>query len=417
MKYFLGYLRLQLKRTFKSYLSIFIVTVVLLSGLILTAGMIMNVNDSGDNRQKVKIGLIGNVNEGYLGIGFYALKNIDESRFAIDFIEIKNENQAEKLLDSGEISAYIVIPDGFLDSIVNGENMQLKYVMNKSSASFASSLMGEVVRAVSALVTESQNAIFGMSDYAHDNGKTAGLGKKLDDMNIDYIEIVLRRSDMAETDFAASNGSELSLAAYYICAMLTLFFMIWGITCSPLFARDVIPLNKLLVSNGARPFALVLCEWLSFLIISMFTAVLIALFACFMLAESDFGVPELEYMTSADLTLFSVKLLPCIAMLTAMQFLLYEAASGIISGVLIQFVAAAGLGYITGCFYPSWFFPVSVQRISEMLPSGVAFRYIRLTFTGRPAVGTAIMCLIYAALFYILSLILRKYKIAAGRLK
>ena len=127
MKKFGIYMRLQLKRMGKVFPAVFLVTVLLSVGIGLLVWMQLSAGRQDDNRQKIVLGIVGDTRDSYLGFGIYALEHLDSSRFTISFSELTEEEAAIQL-ESGKISGYIRIPDGFLDSIVSGRNMPVTFV-------------------------------------------------------------------------------------------------------------------------------------------------------------------------------------------------------------------------------------------------------------------------------------------------
>ena len=62
-------------------------------------------------------------------------------------------------------------------------------------------------------------------------------------------------------------------------------------------------------------------------------------------------------MGAAPFWAFVGSLIPVTIMFAAGQFFLFEAADGIVNGILMQLLCGIGMGYLSGYFYPSSFFP------------------------------------------------------------
>ena len=102
---------------------------------------------------------------------------------------------------------------------------------------------------------------------------------------------------------------------------------------------------------------------------------------------------------------------PAAAMISSMQLFLYECVEGTVSGVLLQFVAAISISYISGYFYPSGFFPATVQKIALALPGGAAFSYAKRAFAGEVTSGYLLPVLGYTVLFTVLCAVVRKIRL------
>lgn len=107
-------------------------------------------------------------------------------------------------------------------------------------------------------------------------------------------------------------------------------------------------------------------------------------------------------------------MLPVVMVFAAMQLCIYEWVSGPVTGVLIQFLAATVLGYLSGCFYPITFFPAEIQVLAPYLPTGAAMGYSGKLITGQ-AFGRELAVLgIYGAGGFLLAVLRRKYRLVKG---
>ena len=100
--------------------AVFLVTLVLAASVAVIAKGVLSDKLSEDERKKVEVGICGDLSDSYLGIGVLAVQQLDSSRFAINFHTLEEAEAREMLLD-GKLTAYLVIPDGFVDSVVSGE--------------------------------------------------------------------------------------------------------------------------------------------------------------------------------------------------------------------------------------------------------------------------------------------------------
>ena len=106
------------------------------------------------------------------------------------------------------------------------------------------------------------------------------------------------------------------------------------------------------------------------------------------------------------LNLIPGALLPALA-ISAMQFFIYEAADGFVGSMLIQFAIALGTGYISGCLYPSYFFPRVIQKMASVLPAWAARVHMNEWVSTGPSARTSVTLVLYFVLFMILSVVAR----------
>ena len=95
-------------------------------------------------------------------------------------------------------------------------------------------------------------------------------------------------------------------------------------------------------------------------------------------------------------------------MLCSLQYLLYELSNSTVSAILLQFLNAAVQGYLSGCFYPSSFFPEGLRRLGALLPAGVGMRYLSSLLLARPDGPAVAGVIVYFLLFLLLSLLVRR---------
>lgn len=404
------YLKLQLKRGAKLYPAIISITLLLLCSIIFCGIIILNNNSSNLEHQKIQIGLVGDLTNTYLDIGVQALQNMDASRLTIDFITM-DEETAISQLERGVISGYVRIPDDFVDAITSMKNVPVTYVTSNSPTEFGSMMVIEVGEIVSGLVTESQRSIFGMQILAREHGRTQGIGGKTTEFALQYVEFILNRSDVFESEIAGI-ADRLSLGGYYICGGIMFFLLLWGISCHSLLVKKDTSLEKLLYSKGTGVTTQIGCELSAYCIVTFITFFIFAAIAGIGLHNFPVGIAELDYAFFSDYLFYVVGMIPVFFMVCTMQMFFYELFSGSISAILFQFVFAVGTGYIAGCFYPSYFFPVSVQTFAAYLPTGVGFAYLRQCMSSTLSLDTVIFVLLYGVLFFLLAVLTRKYKMA-----
>jgi len=406
------YLGLQLKRVVKVFPVIILTTMILTLGLGLFVNIIVQLNGQEQSKQKVSVGVVGDADDSYLGIGIYALQHMDNSRFQVSFSEMERE-EAEKSLETGEISAFVVIPEGFVDSVVRGENMQVTYVTATGSRSINSVLMDEIVESVSELITKSQSGIFGMQTALIEEKETDRFWELTDDLNIYYIQHILNRSDFFEVELLGYSN-QLSFFGYYVCSMIMLFLLLWGMNGSYLFIKKDLSLARVLASKRVPAFLQVADEYLAYLVLIILSLLCVGGTVLIGTELEYIKIPEWEGVMMYEKWTFLLQLLPVAAMIAALQLLLYEFVSGVISGVLLQFLTAICLGYLSGCFYPISFFPERIQQAARLLPTGIGNRYIGLRFMGQSAGIELVALLLYAIVFLLGAMLVREIKIRKG---
>ncbi len=389
--------------------AVFLVTLVLAASVAVIAKGVLSDKLSEDERKKVEVGICGDLSDSYLGIGVLAVQQLDSSRFAINFHTLEEAEAREMLLD-GKLTAYLVIPDGFVDSVVSGENFSVRYYTANSQMGMGTMLMNELTNIISELVTKSQSAIYGMQNLCNAYGRHDIYWDVTNELNLEYIDIILSRQLLFEVE-TLGVSNDLSLQGYYICGFAILFFMIFGINGCPIFVRKDMSLARLMSAGGVGSLYQVLVEFVTYLIMVMVCMLSVFLVLAGVCQFAEFSVPEWRNVDFATVFGFGVSLVPVMIMLTAMAQLGHELSGNIVSGMLIQFLVTLSMGYVCGCFYPASFFPEGIQVAGRLLPPGVAMKYASGCMIEEVSALAVLGVLFYTVLFVVLTWRLRQRKL------
>jgi hypothetical protein len=309
------------------------------------------------------------------------------------------EQEAKAALERGEIAGYLFIPSDFVQGILERRSVPLRYVVKGGPSDMGTLLMLESCDVVGELTEESQRGIYGMQHFARNEmGQQSGaeLWSKVDSLVIRYADSIMNRSGMVKLiPTAGPDGA--SPVEYSVCAVLTLLALLWGVSCYGILRRRDLSLEKMLSVSRGGAFWYPLAEYLAYF---LFTA-LFFLALCVALPWLLPGV------SLNGLSLFFA-FLPGLLALTAMEFFLYQLFSDGVGTLLGQFVAIVFLGFLSGCFYPIWFFPVSVQELSLWLPTGGAMSVLRQAFAASVELSSVLLCLLWCALFLAAALLRRR---------
>lgn len=404
------YFWLQLKRAFKSYPSILLVTVLTVMSIGLAGFAVIRENINGDDKKAVVIGVVGDTENSILQIGLSALKSFDSSRFFMDFQEM-TENEAQAKLHSGDIHGYVLIPDDYIQNIWRGKNKPATFVTLSNPDNFGTILTTEVTKIVSDILTSTQVSVYSMQEIVHNFSPGFKTAKLTDNLNFRYLDFVLHRQNTYNIEILGI-ADRISMGAYYICGMLLFFLLLWGISCNKFLGAENLTLCRTLKIRGIKPWYQVFAEYKAYFLLTLVMLIIFAsLFGIFVKYVST-GIPELENTGILSSVSFVLKALPVVIMITVMHKALYEMVSGTVSIILLLFIVAVGMGYISGCFYPNNFFPPQVRNIAEILPSGVGFSYLRKLMSSSLQMWDFMPITIYTFAFAALTVGVRKYRIA-----
>ncbi len=400
-----NYLFAQARRALRVLPQMLILSLLLLAVGMLLGQMLTQRVQQDEAKKKTQVGVVADRSLSFVSQIFDGLENFDASRFALDFLFME-EDEALQRLRAKEISAYIVVPDDFVDSVYAGQVDPVRYVTLSGASGTTAQLLTEVGHAVSRIFLETESALVGAANYVAEYLPEAD-GYAADMALADrYTGLTLSRDKLYRMEILGYAAS-LSTEAYYFCGIGTLFLMLWAISCSPLFSRRSRELCRVLTARGLDTWKQILCEFLPFLILMLvgLGCILAASGVFFRLYGAE--PPSLDALRSPRTW---PVLVSQVLMLCAMEFFLYEVESAPVEGILLQFLCAVAQGYICGCVYPYSFFPKGVRLLGSLLPAGIAVRSFTGILSGEG--GTWIFAALYALLFLALSWLLRRRRLS-----
>lgn len=406
IKMLCAYFTAQCKRIIKIFPSVLITTVILVCGLALLAAALLQIETAQEKKQKVEIGLVGSTEGSYLGFGIQALQSLDSSRFAIDFLEMGSEREAKDALEKGEVSAYVLIPDGFVDALVRGENIPITYVTSAGAAGIGSMVMNELVQVISDLITESENGIYGTQRFLREQGREDIYWGASDRLYLRFLDFILGREQVYELELTGVSGG-LTVIEYYTCSIMILFLMFWGIAASPFLVQREHYISKLLRAKGLSTGWQILAEYGAYTLLLSGIFLVVTALAGILASRAE--------MITLSLPQWYIYMLPVVLLFAVMQLLIFEWIPNPVTGTLIQFLGALGLGYLSGCFYPITFFPDGIQMLAPFLPTGAAMEYSGKMMLGRAALGELAVMALYGAAFFLAAVLHRKHRLKGAK--
>ncbi len=391
------YLKVQLKRIGKALPGICLLTVFLTVGLLVLMKAMFLIEESKTENQPVKVGIVGDIDDTYLGIGIEVIKNMEGIRNLAD-IRTMTEEEAKRAFASGEISAYLLVPDEFIDSIIYGENKQLTYVTGETARDIGGLLINELVGSISQMVTMTQTSVQAMQSYMLEHDKRDELWEATEGINIAYIEVVLNRMEVFELQELGISNS-ITFAGHLFTGILLLLMLLWGINSVSLLVRGENSLMKILHTRGLDGRKQVLSELGAYCVLQCVS--LLCVFICVIIIKAAFGlsIREWDVLETGEKLLFMVKLVPVVVLTATMQAFLYELVTNVVTGVLLQFVVSISMAYVSGCIYPLSFFPEVMQVLGGYSPIGVALRYLQKSLTFRNGLGELCIMIVYILIF------------------
>lgn len=382
------YVYLQLKRALRLLPFVLLITALLFTALAVAFTQVIGLRNEGDAVKRLQIGFTGDIDQKYLSMGIAALQTFDDSRFALE-LEVLEEEDARRALEKRELAAYFVFPEGFTEAALYGDFKTIRLVTRAGAGGLELMFKDELTKTVTDLLVASQKGVYG-TEFALDANGYADISLEyLNKMNYSYIEFIFNRSEIYQTEVLGIADS-LSLPEYFFCSFAVFGLLLTGLPYATVFIKKDWGLSRILAAKGLSAGKQVICEYTAYGVSLLLTAGLLLL---------ALGSDTLFWHT-----------LPVVAMTAAFTLLLFEISGNLISGLLLQFFASLCLCYASGCFYPIYTFPKTLQLIAPFLPTGMARSCLAAGITGG---GAGVLgCLLYGVGFLALTVAVRRRKIA-----
>lgn len=378
------------------------VALLLFAGLGLTAYFLLS-GPLRERETRYRIGVVGDMDDPYMSLGFQAIRTFDRSRDMAELIPMTEEEAAREFA-SGNILAYVMIPGDFADSVVHGRNdIPVRYVFWTGNKGIEGYLMDELAVVVSDIVGSSQAAVFSVQQITA--AYSAGSREDLTgEYNMDLIRYLVTRTHLARLEeLGVSKG--LLVRQYYFCTTLLLFCFMFGIGGSSFFFRRNTDMSRWMMTKGIGPFAQVMCEYCAYLImmtVCLFTAlgVLSALTDGLSFLHKDIWMAGLF-----------LSLIPAVMMIGALHFAICELVRNPAANIILQFTGTLAMGYISGFIYPADSFPESISGIGQILPTGAALDHLSNSVFGTANGRPLLLLIFYTAIFISVSVLARNLEI------
>ena len=407
------YLFLQLKRQVRILPLVLAVTFVLFCGVSAVLTRLIDTFNNSDEQKVFRLAIAGDTEGSYIELGLAALQTVDDTRFTMEIV-LMEESEAEEQLREGKLTAYAVLPEDFIENALAGKLDKIRFVTTSGDRGVTTMLKNEFTHVITDTVVYSQKGAYGLLDAFEElDAYHEDKWELFDRLSIEYVDLVLHRNDVADIEITGVSDG-LSLPRYYLCAMAVLLLMLMGIPFASVCIRKDSAMESLLVSRGFSPKGQLACEYIAHFTLLCAAALFMTLCIRFMpgiaslIGEAD----EIAHLSAP----FVLRLVMSVVLLSAVNIFIFELAGDLVSGILLHFFATASLCYAGGCFYPISSFPVVIQRMSELLPTGILRGFMAGIFNDDLSVGASVLKIaVWTAVLLGTAYAVRRYKLARSR--
>ena len=392
-----SYFKIQFKRFIKISPVIFAVSLIFFFAVALLFWGFKSEFESDESRAEFTVGVTGDIDNKYFQIGIKAFNTMDSSSVSLELVEV-DEEKAPQMLKDGKLSAYLVIPEGFVKSATKGKILPVSFVTIDSNTGLVGIVRDEITEIIGDMVKSGQKGVFATQNVLEDNGYEDVAQELKIETNIAFIALALARNDLfKEVELGVSSGLNSYVA--FACGILVLFILLSGTVYAVVLIRRDNSMSRLLISRGRGCTKQIFSEFFA-LTLSFYPVIAVIV---------SVGLYFVGNALGTDVKMFTVflALLPAVALICAFNMLLFEISDKIVTGMLIQFFSALFLSYMSGCLLPISSLPSILQRVAMWLPTGCVRVWIEGAVAQNVSLEGLLRILAYSLILLILASMVR----------
>lgn len=353
------------------------------------------------------------------------VSNMESLSSMVTIKQTTSEEEARAMLDSGEVKAAVIIPEGMIHTIMSGTNDLPARILYPGEPSIETVIFRQIVDSLSQMVASSQTGVYALYEIYDDFGATEKQQDKANSqLNDLYINTVLKRdtlfsvqtvnvndnvgsNSITNADNTTSSNSTIHstdlVLVGYLCSGLALLFLLSGINLCFFFVAPnrAVPaaLMRLGLSDSfcalADFSAATICQWLIFLVGCSLVGII----------GSIMGIVPSFSIGHALVSSFVCAVFSC-----ALAFLICRVCRGKQACMITTFAISLLVMYASGCLIPSAFLPDMLRRISAQLPGSQLKNVIFWQFGQSISVSDILLLFVEAIILVLAAILIGIYK-------
>lgn len=368
MKKYLLLFYLQLKSTFHQLPKLILGTIIFagLAGLIAYSGtQLLYKEDTGTHMTAALV--LPAENDQYTRAAFSFLNEVDTIRDYCTFVEM-SEDEAFDRLRTGDIGVIVLVPDNFVNSIMDGTNLPAQLIFRTSGNFTSSRMFRSLVNAGVGDLAVAQAGIYAVDDTLRSYQLEGAIGEAEFYLNSKYLSYALDRSIYFRGQAVSATG-KLSVTQFYLCSGLLLLLLFASITCMDLLTPYSHGIRTAITRTGIP--ASVLQHNKAFSVAMVYFILFLIVIGCTALVGLRYE--EVTALLAAIITDFSLIQLPALLLALFATFrltqLLVSLSHNRIFSVMLLFLASIMMMFVSGAIVPGAFLPPALQRLAALLPT------------------------------------------------
>ena len=397
----LNYFKLEIKRNLKliPYLIIGVLALSIVMGIV--GFFATKLSETNKLKDKKNVYFTSEDDASLTKLAINALSKTESITKIFNVNNIKY-SEVDEVKDAENSIVTVVVPEGFLASLMNGDNYPIKIYFS-STTSVYTMIITELSLAAQTSLQAAQATVYTLYDDYYDMNKYRFAENANDELNSTLIKKAFSRDNFFKKEQLSASG-DYNIITYYIASGILTVLLLSGcifilrIKSTKNFIN--LKLNQYgigaITQTSVRIFSIFITMYLIFSVI-LTTAL-------FILYKMD----KIKDFSPAPLLINGIFICLCCSAITV---LISSLMKNRFSSILLLFIFVIGCEFISGAFLPSVFLPDGVNIVDKYLPTGYLLDSLRLGLSGSYSVDNVKMIAIYTLIFTISTIVTTHFKL------
>lgn len=298
---------------------------------------------------KINIAIVAPEENFLTQTAFSILLHMDSIKETCNF-QIMDKDSALKKLEEKEVYAVILIPEQFIENILNSTNTPAHIILPRDSG-IESMVFQVFADSGATILSSAQSGIYAVNDLLLSYDKKEAIPDMEEDLNSNYLIHAINRNLYFSSTLVSATG-DLSVFSYYLSSGLVLLGLLCGISCYHILKKEDSSITLSLKTRGIPYIWLVLCKLISLTLIY------------FLIVISGLLIWGYSFTLYKVIVIFLLLL-----SMVAMPLIIFQVTNHGFTGIMILFLLSVSMIFISGGFIPSAFLPEELNILSRFLPT------------------------------------------------
>jgi len=212
------YFKLQCKR-YSRILPVILTESLLIAAFIVILGSV-SMKVLGESRAfaQIEVGVVSKEDAALTGLLVSFVEGMDSFEENCSFV-LMDEDKAYEALERGDLYAAVFLPEGVLESILNGTNIPAKVVLSRACSELETAVFKEVADAGGRLLSIAQAGIYAADALCIELKCRELIPQAENYLNDAYLEYALNRETIFELEEVSATG-KVGVIVYYGISLL-----------------------------------------------------------------------------------------------------------------------------------------------------------------------------------------------------